>query len=277
MQLKDLCINKQKNELAMANQKNTLLVTIAIPVVIFLICFFLHYPNRLNKKSYLILKDKNQEIETSLNERNILLKEIHHRVKNNLQLIISLFNIQARENNHPEVDTFLEKGRGRIISMALIHQNLYEGNNLAKVNFQEYLENLINSNAEMYGPDMNNVSFSINAKEMYFDAQISISLGLIINELICNTMKHAFSKKDKGLIAIRINKDKSGGFGLHYSDNGISMKNKKEEKTFGTDLVKLLAMQLKGEVEVDSKDGTVYTISFEDLALKRVLIQSPKQ
>lgn len=267
LQLKDLTINKQKNELDMARQKNTLLGTIAVLGLIFIISLFLYWRYRANKKSNLALQYKNEVIETSLNEKNILLKEIHHRVKNNLQLIISLLNIQARENNHSQVDDFLEKGRGRIISMALIHQNLYEANNLAKVNFQEYLENLINSNAEAYGQEVHNVTFSIRAEDMYFDVQTSIPLGLIINELICNAMKHAFSENDRGAIEIAISKNEAGGFELRFSDNGIGIKNnKKEGGNFGTDLVRLLAMQLKGEVAVDSQAGTVYTISFEDLA-----------
>ena len=266
IQLKNLTIRNQKNEIALARQENNLILSIGILTLIFMGSLFLYWRYRLNKKNNRLLQDKNNEIETSLHEKNLLLKEIHHRVKNNLQLIISLLNIQARENDHIAVNDFLEKGRGRIISMALIHQNLYETDNLAKVDYQEYLQNLITSNAEAYGNDRERIAFSIKAEQIYFDVQTSIPLGLIINELICNAMKHAFGKDDEGLIEINITKDTSGSYVLFFADNGIGFMKENETKTFGTSLVQLLAMQLKGQVVVDSTRGTSYTISFEDLA-----------
>ena len=266
LKLNALTIERQKSQLIIAQQQNTVLFTIAALVLIAVAGSFFYWKSRISKKSNLLLQSKNAEIDNSLREKSLLLKEIHHRVKNNLQLIISLLNIQARENNHAAVDDFLEKGRGRIISMALIHQNLYEADNLAKVNFQQYLDHLIASNTAIYGAEMEAIAINTDAGNLNFDVETSIPLGLIINELLCNAMKYAFKEQHGGRIVIRLSQGTAGNYILYFSDNGKGLPRDAKAGNFGTELVKLLAMQLNGEVAVESTAGTAYTISFEDIA-----------
>jgi len=226
--------------------------------------------NNLLSEKHEIIKIEYTKLEASqvfltksLNENEILLKEIHHRVKNNFQLVISLLNIQARENNYSNMPDFLDKVQSRIASMALIHQNLYQAEHPDKVVFKEYLENLVENVKSSFGDMQNRVSVAVIADDVCYDIQISIPLGLIINELLCNSLKHAFPKNTKGYVFIGMKQLNENDFELLVRDNGSGIKiNQDAGKSFGFELVRLLVDQIGGAMVISYCSGTVCRINF---------------
>jgi two-component sensor histidine kinase len=205
----------------------------------------------------------NKQLEQANTEKTILLKEIHHRVKNNLQLVMSLLNIQAQDTQNVSIQDFLEKGQSRIATMSLIHQNLYQTENFANINFQDYLEHLITNIKHTFNE--NNIDYVIKTNQNNFDLDTAIPLGLIINELVCNALKHAFPSNLKGRIEIEINKTADCTYELQIGDNGVGvLSSDQNSKSIGLELVSLLVMQLKGKIQKLDKTGTNYKIIFND-------------
>ncbi|MFV5685688.1 sensor histidine kinase [Flavobacterium sp. GB2R13] len=242
------------------------LFLIALSVLFFVI--YCLYRNKLLltavQEKKMNLEDSNMLIANSLNEKEILLKEIHHRVKNNLQLVISLLNIQARQGGSNTIDDFMEKGESRIAVMALIHENLYQTNNLEKVNYQKYLENLIENILTIN--DKKNFSVAINTEKIFLDIQTSVSLGLIINELFSNALKHAFPGSMVGKVTINLKQLGNGNYELLFCDNGIGVNfSKKSKKSLGLTLVHLLVEQLEATLTSESISGTAYQINFKQV------------
>lgn len=205
----------------------------------------------------------------SLQEKEVLLKEVHHRVKNNLQLIISMLNIQARRKNYDSIEDFLQKAETRISSMALIHQNFYMNEeSLKKINFQSYIEDLVNSINQTFDNTRDKVQILIDINHIILNLSTAIPLGLIINELITNSLKHAFPGNKKGSVSIKIVNIALNQFELIIEDNGVGIdKDKIQTKTFGLELINLLASQLKGSAKFENIGTTKYTISFQEIDL----------
>jgi two-component sensor histidine kinase len=262
---------KIKQEFELQKQKQFIVLILSISLSLFLIIVFLIIIYLSNKKNNRLLKLKNEDLfnlnkqlEQANTEKTILLKEIHHRVKNNLQLVMSLLNIQAQDSQNISIQDFLEKGQSRIVTMSLIHQNLYQTENFVEINFETYLINLIESIKQTFSNT--NVEFEINTHDNSFDLDTSIPLGLIINELVCNALKHAFPKDLKGKIEIEIQRNNSESFLLKIKDNGIGInKSKKSNSSIGLELVSLLAMQLKGRINRIDDFGTSYNIEFKEI------------
>lgn len=209
------------------------------------------------------LEASNNSVIQTLSEKEILLKEIHHRVKNNLQLVMSLLNIQAQDSKNISIEDFLEKGRSRIATMSLIHQNLYENSSLSKIDFQKYLENLASNILNTFNE--NTVTITINTNENDFDVDTAIPLGLIINELLCNSLKHAFKNTKGGIISIYLSKVDAFNFVLEIGDNGVGItQNSQKKNSIGLDIVSLLVMQLRGTIIAIDKPGTNYRIEFKE-------------
>jgi two-component sensor histidine kinase len=259
----------QENELQ--KQKQFIVLFLSISLSLFLIVIFLiiiYLTNKKNNRLVMLknedLSNLNKQLEQANTEKTILLKEIHHRVKNNLQLVMSLLNIQAQDSQNISIKDFLEKGQSRIATMSLIHQNLYQTENFVEINFETYLINLIESIKQTFSNT--NVEFEINTHNNSFDLDTSIPLGLIINELVCNALKHAFPKDLKGKIEIEIQRNNSESFLLKIKDNGIGInKSKKSNSSIGLELVSLLAMQLKGRINRIDDFGTSYNIEFKEI------------
>jgi two-component sensor histidine kinase len=216
------------------------------------------------------LEVSKNSVNQSLNEKEVLLKEVHHRVKNNLQLIISMLNIQARRNNYIDIYDFLKKGETRISSMALIHQRLYQSeDSLNKINFQLYLEDLVNSISQTFENSSQKVRITVDTNNVILSLSTAIPLGLIINELVTNSLKYAFPDDRKGSITIQIIPKGLQEYELIVEDNGIGFSNeKKQTKSFGIELINLLALQLEGSVNCDNSVSTKYTIRFKEIELK---------
>lgn len=272
-EIKKLEITSLQKTLNIEKQRNYLVLMITILGIAIISIFAFFRITKSIKKRNLIIENSNLALsksqlllQKSLHEKEILLKEIHHRVKNNLQLVMSLLNIQARESDSRDLDDFLEKGQSRIISMALIHENLYQTDQLDNVNFQEYIENLVHNIKNTFNNQNDNILTEVKAVDVNFDIQTSIPLGLIINELYCNILKHAFPKQKEGKIVIELNHKDNDDFQLTVSDNGVGLnENASDKKTLGLELVYLLVDQLCGKITLLKDQGTKYIINFKEI------------
>jgi two-component sensor histidine kinase len=203
-------------------------------------------------------EEKNEMIENSLKEKEILLKEIHHRVKNNLQIISSLLNLQAKGLKDEETKKIMSEARSRIASMALIHQKIYQSGNLGSVDLQTYIEQMVQSVEAMFSSKSRNISYYINTHGISLDLDTSIPLGLIINELLTNIYKYAFVARDAGMIVITMETKTETELELQVSDNGVGLPPDFEttaSHSLGLKLVKGLANQIKGSVRFENKNG----------------------
>lgn len=207
------------------------------------------------------------EISKSLKEKELLLREIHHRVKNNLQLIISLLHIQSKKLGYPPNHPFITQNESRIVSMALIHKNLYDFENLKRVDFNEYLNNLIPSITNLHHIDSSEIKVSLQNVGFTFDIQTAIPLGLIINEIINNSCKYA--RQDGVDLEITLNiVTVNNIYYLTVTDNGPGFSIEHiSSKSFGIELINLLCQQLDGTVDINTSSGVTYKISFKDINL----------
>jgi len=211
------------------------------------------------------LKKSEDEIKQSLLEKEVLLKEIHHRVKNNLQIITSLLKLQSTYVKDKRALELFKESQNRVQSMALIHQKLYQSKNLGKINFDEYLRTLIAYIMQSFGTSKPAVEVNLEAKDIFMSIDNAIPCGLIINELVTNSYKHAFKGRKKGMILIRLTL-KQNKYTLEVKDDGIGIPDKiniTESRTFGLKLISTLVEQIRGSIQITRPKGTLFTIIFE--------------
>lgn len=204
------------------------------------------------------------QLQESLREKEILLQEIHHRVKNNLQVICSLLDLQSQYINEPAMQEMFRESYNRVKSMALVHEKLYQSKNFAKINFAEYISSLINDLFYAYRLKANYISLELDIDEIALNIDTTISCGLIINELVSNALKHAFADNQEGKIHVAIHTEDRRNFTLIVSDTGRGFSQEFDfntTKTLGLQLVKLLTNQLEGTLEIDCRNGTEFRIS----------------
>lgn len=211
-----------------------------------------------------IIEAQNETIQQSLKERETLLREIHHRVKNNLQIVANLLYLQSGKFNDEKIRNVLEEGQGRVRSMSLIHQKLYEHEDLKSIPFGEYIIELVNEIKSSFGDEAAKVAVHINADEAYFDVESAVPLGLIINELTTNTFKYAFQGRNEGEFNIYLTKE-DGQYQLHVSDNGVGLPSEidiRRSRSLGLRLVRILSDQLEGDYSFNTTEGTNFTLTF---------------
>jgi PAS domain S-box-containing protein len=214
-------------------------------------------------------KKAEEEIKKSLKEKNILLQEIHHRVKNNMQIISSLLSLQSRYVNEEIALNLLKESQGRIRAMALVHEKLYQSENLGNINFAEYIKSLIMELESLYRVNKSLLKTEINVEDVYLDINAAIPCGLIINELISNTIKHAFKEGTEGNINIKFSR-KENDYILSVQDNGIGLPSNislENTDTLGLKLVNALVKQLEGTTEIKRNNGTQFIIKFQNKEL----------
>jgi len=208
-----------------------------------------------------------QALNASLLEKETLLKEIHHRVKNNLQVISSLLGMQSRLiKNFPLVTTMFKESQNRIKSMALIHEKLYRSDNLSHIDFGQYVEHLGDHLLTSYGIDTEVINLNIHIKSLFLDIDTAIPCGIIVNELISNALKHAFPKGQSGTIDISLYRQEQE-FTLVVRDNGIGIPEGLDLEdidieSLGIKLVYLFTDQLDATLELQRDNGTKFTIVF---------------
>ncbi|MEL6676963.1 MAG: tetratricopeptide repeat protein [Bacteroidota bacterium] len=205
------------------------------------------------------LSEQKAVIQNALNEREILLQEIHHRVKNNLQVISSLLSLQSRSIQDPQALDAIQEGRNRVQAMALIHQNLYQEENLIGVDLPDYIEKLTQSLVSSYRVDQARIQLEQKIEPIPLDVDVIIPLGLILNELITNALKYAFADRDEGTIAVEIQEDPRG-IRVQVADDGQGLPQNFDPdtpSTLGFKLVRSFVQKMNGSLEVQSEQGTV--------------------
>ena len=210
-------------------------------------------------------KRAEEQLKASLQEKEVLLKEIHHRVKNNLQLISSMFHLQSGYTKNKQVLKILADNRNRVRSLALIHEKLYRSGDLARIAFGEYLRDLLANLLHSYTVGAGAVSLKMVIDEISLDIDTAIPCSLIVNELVANSLKHAFPEGKEGEICIDLHPDNDSKFTLVVSDNGVGFPKGldfRSTESFGLQLVISLVDQLGATIELDSSAGTAFKITF---------------
>jgi two-component sensor histidine kinase len=203
----------------------------------------------------------------SLREKDLLVKEIHHRVKNNLQTIASLLYLQSLSSDDKQIKILLNEVRSRVNAMGLIHQKLYQSTDISRVPFTDYINLLIDSLKESYGIDTTKIRFFVQVKpeNLSLDIDTGIPCGLIINELVTNTLKYAFRNRPGGTITIQMSRDEQHQYLLSVSDDGGGIPAEldiSQLKSLGMTIVSSLVRQLSGTMEIVREPGTTIFIRF---------------
>ncbi|MEZ4937949.1 MAG: sensor histidine kinase [Crocinitomicaceae bacterium] len=232
---------------------------------IYLMYEYVSYMNTAQKH----LKELNQELEkrnelisNQNEEKTVLVKEIHHRIKNNLQIIISLLRMQREEMATKEAQDSFSEAINRIMTMSLIHQKLYKEEELSKIDLKSYIQELVEDLISVsLWRDKVHLEVESNIEHMGLD--MVVPLGLLINELVSNSLKYAFIENDGGEIKIRINQS-GGSYGFAYYDNGIWKEPKEKGAGFGTELIDILTEQLNGTKKFNIENGTSYNFTLKE-------------
>jgi two-component sensor histidine kinase len=234
---------------------------ISQPLMELLMAYGLSFRERLDEH-----KRSEDLIKASLKEKDALLREIHHRVKNNLQVISSLLNMQARVTKDKDVKDALSDSINRINAMSLIHSQLYGNVNLSEVNMKGFVDNLIEQLPYVYSVQDTKITPNVYVADCLLPISIAVPVGLIVNELLTNAFKHAFVNRDEGNIWVSLGISEKGLVSLTVSDDGVGLPvdfDINSRKTLGLRLVKILTEdQLQGTLEVTGDCGTTFNIDF---------------
>jgi two-component sensor histidine kinase len=237
------------------SKKNQQLLYLGIALVLaslLAIVYFFTY--RSKKQHALTLENKNNQIET-------LIRELHHRVKNNLQVVSGLLALQSSRMEDDKARQAMDEGRTRVDAMAMIHQKLYMDKNLAGVDIKDYLENLTASLAGSFGYGKQHIVTSVTLPHTALDIDRAIPIGLIVNELVTNAFKHAFSNTPEPMVQVELKGNTSGEMELKIADNGTgTTTHTATSNSFGMKLVHTLVMQLNGSIQQETNNGTIYNI-----------------
>ncbi len=209
-------------------------------------------------------KHLQDEVSASLKEKEILLKEIHHRVKNNMQVISSLLSLQAKQVRDPNGRELIRESQNRVMSIALVHEKLYQSKSLARIDFSDYIRKVAENLFQSYGVPKAKIGLVINAENTYLPISKAIPLGLILNELLSNSLKYAFPENRAGVISIDFSSS-GAQYILNFRDDGIGLPegiDLDHTETLGLQLVSSLAQQIQGTVTRMSGAGTGYRIEF---------------
>jgi len=208
------------------------------------------------------LVDNEHKLRTLLEQRETLLSEIHHRVKNNLATISGIIDLQNMHTNDMEAKRVLENTQRRIQSIALVHEKLYQDYLFTNINFEEYLENLVTVISDIYENERKNIEVNIDSFPFNIDMERAIPLGLITSEIISNAYKHAFNEIDQGRITISVKKLEGNTLELLIRDNGSGYHSTEKDSSLGMTLVNALCKQIKATTKIDREDGYGFSLSF---------------
>jgi two-component sensor histidine kinase len=207
------------------------------------------------------------QLKKSLKEKEILLQEVHHRVKNNLQIISSLLDLQADTMEDPRIIKLLKENQGRVHSLALLYDNLSQSRNLARIDMNEYIHDIVAYLFSFAGNPEDRVTYNLDIAFLSLGMDVAIPLGLILTELVFNALIHAFPGDRHGEIGIHLSRQKDNEIILKVWDNGIGLPEKPgtaEDESLGLQLVSLLTKQLSGQLDVQSTGGTSFSLTFQE-------------
>lgn len=251
---KENTIQLQGTKIKRQRTTQTLILIVSILLLLYLILLFKSLVN--NRKKNRLLEQKNEE-------KEFLLKEIHHRVKNNLEIVSSLLSLQSEQIKDPVVKNTMLSSQQRVQSMSMIHEKLYQGSNMSQIEMKEYFENLGDYIIQTYGKE-DQITLVSDMTPIEVDIDYAIPIGLIVNELISNSLKYAFPNQEKGEISISLQQTGSV-LHLEVSDNGVG-KNLDADAIgtgFGSQLIRLLTEQLEGEMTLLIEGGTAVSFNFQ--------------
>ncbi|NDK56122.1 ligand-binding sensor domain-containing protein [Pontibacter fetidus] len=218
---------------------------------------------KMNALLEMRVNHRTRMLERKHREKELLLQEVHHRVKNNLQIVISLLNLQARHIQDPATKEVMQAIRSRVRSMALLHERLYRHNNLEHINLEEYFREICESLYAAYGVSEENVTLYLKIPDVTIDLDSAITLGLIVNELISNSLKYAFQDAATGKLGIELHQLENDHYQLMVWDNGIgAAEGLNQQKSFGLQLVASLTKKLGGEIKYENNNGTKFILYF---------------
>jgi two-component system, sensor histidine kinase PdtaS len=206
-----------------------------------------------------------ERLKASLREKEVLLKEVHHRVKNNMQIISSLLRLQSDQVSHPEVQVVFQESQNRIRSMALVHEMLYQSPDLASISFGAYLKNLVNGLLRSFRVDTNQITLTLELADLPLGIDLALSCGLIINELVSNSLKHAFPENRRGEVSVSVRQVSPEELMIMVRDTGVGLPpdlDIRKTSSLGLRLVTLLVGQINGSLELDSAPGATFLIRF---------------
>jgi two-component system, sensor histidine kinase PdtaS len=271
-------LTKKQVSLAIKAKNETLqmffILGICFLLIISTVIFFAYrYQSRLNQVLTLqkeAIQRKNEQIASSLKDKEILLKEVHHRVKNNLQIISSLLNLQARNISDENSLLAIEEGKERIQAIALIHQQLYQGTDISRISIENYLKELSAQLLYSHTTPGAPIEIEIRAKGIMINLDTSVPLGLIANELFTNAYKHAFDKKLDAKILVNINQiENQNNYLLTFEDNGKGLPSDfswDSDETLGVEIINALVEQLDGDINYETGDwGTRFNVTFSQV------------
>ncbi|MEA1970540.1 MAG: transporter substrate-binding domain-containing protein [Thermodesulfobacteriota bacterium] len=207
-----------------------------------------------------------EQINQSLKEKEILLRELHHRVNNNMQMILSMLSMQSQKISDEKTLNVLKALEGRIRSVSIIHEKIYRSKDISTINFREYIDSLASYLYQTHRVNSNLIKFTPNVDDILFEMETSIPLGIIVRELLSNALTHAFPEGEKGEISVDLHSDETTGrYTLIISDNGAGIPedmNIRDTETIGLQLVNDLSNQIGGTIELDRSRGTLFKIIF---------------
>ncbi len=257
----------QKQELEdKANQQKIFIVVMAMGLLLLGLIF---YNYRLKQKSSKRLAVLNHDLEnknTLLDKRNaeneLLLKEIHHRVKNNLEVVSSLLALQSSQIDDENIKEAMQEGQNRVNSIGIVHQKLYQGENLGAIEMKDYFLNLSASILDTFGADQR-IRLEVAMDKLNVDIDTAVPLGLIVNELLTNTLKYAFPEGKEGHVRIKLEQQADGILHLEVADNGTGKSGATQGTGFGSQLINLLTRQLNGVMREEILNGTRILFDFK--------------
>lgn len=233
---------------------------VALSLIILLAVVLLGFAYRFNKRKNALLRERNIAIEENLQQKETMIGEIHHRIKNNLQLFSSIFDLQSRTLKDEEAIKAINDSKNRVKAMAVIHQKLYQQSDIYGINMRDYIENLTAGIVQTFNSLEQEVKVHHDIEEIILHIDTSIPLGLIITEIITNSLKYAFPNKKQGNVFISLH-EKENKLILEVRDDGIGIGNamsSEQSTSFGMKMIKSLARQLKAEWNVINENGTKY-------------------
>ena len=209
-------------------------------------------------------RNAEEKVKASLKEKELLIKEIHHRVKNNMQIISGLLSLQAQKIEDDRSLDLFRISENRVRSMALVHENLYESENLMLIDFNQYIRKLIDHLFHAYGVSRQNIRLTIDVRDVFLDIDRAVPCAQIINELVTNSIKYAFPEDQEGEVGVCFYRE-GERYSLTVSDNGIGLPevvDPTDQPALGLQLAEALVSQLKGEYVIERNGGTTFRIRF---------------
>ncbi|MBW2266753.1 MAG: PAS domain S-box protein, partial [Deltaproteobacteria bacterium] len=214
------------------------------------------------------LKETERQLMVSLNEKDVLLKEVHHRVKNNIQIVSGLLNISSMKTSNQEAKDVLQDARNKVFSMALIHSQLYQQEQLDAIDMGTYTHRLMGQLSNAYNDRARSILTVVEPSDVYLTLNQAIPCSLVINELVSNALKHAFTERQKGTVAVSVSGTDDNMITIKVKDDGIGIPEGTDidkPKTMGLELVKGLVNQLGGTVQFRQDKGTEVTVKFKSV------------